>query len=118
MTNQTWFEPAEVDTYIDLGGIIARLEAEDPDRVLPLGFANPHSYRGYYDELAFEPVRDIRVGDVLAAAKSAVGRTFEGYKGGDYTMDVHTSCWIANYGVSGDNRIGPVLLDLLLRETA
>lgn len=105
-----------VDSYLTLGGIIARLEREDPNRVLPIGFANPHSYRGYYDQLAFEPVADITVGDVLAAAKSAVGVTFEGYKGGEFLMTESTDCWISPHGESADNRIGPLLLDLMLAD--
>lgn len=114
MTDERWFEPATIDTYVDLGGIIARLEREDPDQVLPLGFANPHSYRGDYMNLAFEPVRNIKVGDVLNACRFALGHTFEGWKGGDYTMKEHTDCWISRVGESGDNKIGPLLLDLML----
>ena len=41
-------QAAEIGNYIELVGIIARLEQEDPNRVLPIGFANPHSYRGNY----------------------------------------------------------------------
>jgi hypothetical protein len=108
-------QAAELDNYIELGGIIARLEQEDPARVLPIGFANPHSYRGDYSDLAFEPVRDIKIGDMLAAARSALGTTFEGYKGGDNTMDEHTDCWISEHGCSSDNKIGPLLLELMLR---
>ncbi|WP_328465464.1 hypothetical protein OHA21_43655 [Actinoplanes sp. NBC_00393] len=107
-------EPAMVLPYIELGGIIARLEQEDPARVLPLGFANPHSYRGDYADLAFEPVKDITIAEVLAAARSALGATFEGYKGGDYTMTKHSDCWLAEHGSSSDNKIGPLLLELLL----
>lgn len=114
MTTEPWFEPATIDTYIDRGGIIARLEQEDPDRVLPIGFANPHSFRGYYEQLTFEPVRDIKVGDVLDACRFALGHTFQGWKGGDYTMGLHTDCWISRVGESGDNKIGPLLLDLML----
>jgi hypothetical protein len=101
-----------------LGDLIARLEREDPARVLPLGFTNPHSYRGDYMDLAFEPVCDIPIGEMLAAARSALGATFEGWKGGDYTMHDWTSCWIAEEGSSSDNQIGPLLLDLLLAQKA
>lgn len=103
------------ETHLSLGGLIARLEQEDPTRVLPIGFAEPHSYRGYYYELAFELRRNITVADVLADARSALGTTFEGYKGGEYTMGEHTTCWIASYGETSDNVIGPLLLELLLR---
>lgn len=99
---------------LDLGDLIARLEREDPARVLPIGFAYPHSFRGYYEQLAFEPRRNITIGEVLAAARSALGATYEGYKGGEYTMTEWTTCWIANEGSSSDNLIGPLLLELLL----
>lgn len=107
-------QATEIERHIELGGIIARLEREDPATVLPIGFANPHSYRGDYADLAFEPVRDISVDEVLAAARSALGATFEGYKGGEFTMAEHTDCWISMHGESGDNKIGPLLLDLML----
>lgn len=108
------YAPVSIEAYLGLSDLIARLEREDPARVLPLGFANPHSYRGDYCDLAFEPVANIAVGDMLAAARSALGATFEGWKGGDYTMFEHTDCWIAERGDSSDNKIGPLLLDLLL----
>jgi hypothetical protein len=108
-------EPAEIGNYIELGGIITRLEQEDPNRVLPIGFANPHSYRGYYCDLAFDPVRDITIGDMLTAARSALGATFEGWKGGDNLMTETTDCWISLRGESADNKIGPLLLELMLR---
>ena len=104
--------------YIELGGIIDRLEREDPARILPLGFANPHSYRGDYADLAFEPIADISIGDMLDAARSALGATFEGYKGGEYQMRTHTDCWISRYGEDSDNKIGPLLLELLLARPA
>ena len=108
-------QATDIGNYIELGGIIARLEQEDPNRVLPIGFANPHSYRGNYSDLAFEPVRDITVGEMLTAARSALGTTFEGWKGGDNLMTESTDCWISLHGESADNKIGPLLLDLMLR---
>ena len=105
-------------TDMSLGGIIARLEREDPERILPIGFADPHSYRGYYEQLAFEPRRNISIGDVLEAARSALGATYEGYKGGEYTMGQYTACWISHYGSTSDNLIGPLLLELLLAQPA
>jgi hypothetical protein len=105
-------------TSSSLGNLIARLEREDPARVLPIGFAEPHSFRGYYDQVAFEPRRNISIGDMLAAARSALGATYEGYKGGEYTMHDYTECWVSNYGQSSDNLIGPLLLELLLAQPA
>ena len=105
------------ERYLTLGSLIARLEElQDPDRVLPIGFRNPHSYRGDYHELAFEPATDIRIGSMLDAARSAVGTTYQGWKGGDFRMDEHTRCWIAEEGTDSDNLIGPLLLHLLLAQ--
>lgn len=100
--------------YLVLDDLIERLEREDPTRVLPVGFHNPHSFRGDYYDLAFEPAADIAIGDVLAAARSALGATYQGWKGGEYTMNGYSRSWIAKEGESGDNLIGPLLLELLL----
>ncbi len=108
-------QATDIGNYIELGGIIARIEQEDPNRVLSIGFANPHSYRGNYSDLAFEPVADITIGDMLTAARAALGATFEGWKGGDYLMTESTDCWVSLHGESADNKIGPLLLDLMLR---
>lgn len=96
-----------------LGELIATLEAADPDMTVPQGIGKPHSYRGYYDELAFEPVRNVTVRQMLADARSAVGATYDGWKGGEYTMTEDTGCWLAVEGSTGES-IGPVLLLYML----
>ena len=58
--------------------LIKILKDENLDKVLKLGFCNPHSYRGYYEQLAFEPSQNVRVGDMLDAALDACGKTFTG----------------------------------------
>lgn len=96
-----------------LGDLIAYLKKEDKEKVVPKGFNNPHSYRGYYDELAFEPAENITVGEMLKAAEGALGQTFTGYKGGEYTMGEYTEIHLANYGDCGEG-IGTTLLDYML----
>lgn len=96
-----------------LGELIKFLEACDQSTHVPVGFGKPHSYRGYYDELAFEPVTNTTVGAMLEAAKSALNQTFQGYKGGDYVMDEWTPVWLAQYGHCGEG-IGPVLLAYMM----
>jgi hypothetical protein len=98
--------------YIYLKELIEWLEKQNPDLVVPHGFGKPMSYRGYYEQLAFEPLENARLGDMLEHAKSALGNTFEGYKGGDYTMTETTDCWIAEYGTSGGDKIGSTILRL------
>lgn len=71
--------------------VIEMLEKYPSDRKVANGFGNPHSWRGSYDELAFEPVTDTTVGRMLADAKSAIGEVYQGWKGGDYLMGLETS---------------------------
>ncbi|KOU20935.1 hypothetical protein ADK52_25435 [Streptomyces sp. WM6372] len=97
-----------------LDEIITALEAEDPRKVCPDGFTNPHSYRGYYHELAFESARNVTIGDMLADARTARGAWFTGWKGGDFQMDGFTDCWLAEEGSAGGETIGPLLLRLML----
>lgn len=98
---------------MELGRLIARLEAQRADRKISHGFGKPHSYRGTYRELGFEPVKDTSIGEMLAAAKSALGATFQGYKGGDYTMNEWTECHLAWWSECGEP-ITDALLDQIL----
>ena len=84
-----------------LGELIERLEALPEDMLLAEGFGIPDSYRGTYSELAFAPCANVRVYEMLKHAKSAVGATFTGYKGGEYLMTLDTPCHIAEYGCYG-----------------
>ena len=95
---------------MNLGDLIKFLKGVDPNKVCRFGFNHPHSYRGYYEDLAFEPAENITVGEMLAAAESALSGEFTGYKGGHYVMHEYTDCWIANYGDGGGEGIGPMLL--------
>lgn len=101
-----------------LGELIAALEealeTADPEMVVPVGFANPHSYRGYYDELAFEPAVGVTVGSMLACAKGALGSTYTGWKGGDYVMQEWTNVWLSRRGEWPGEGIGPVLLHYMI----
>jgi len=97
-----------------LSELIAALEGEDPDLLLPLGFSSPHSYRGIYEDLAFEPVADVTVGQMLADARSALGATYAAWKGGEYTMREYADCWLAEEGHGCGETIGPVMLALLI----
>jgi hypothetical protein len=104
--------------HFDLGDLIAALEAalaETGDRILPIGFGNPHSWRGDYSELAFEPMRDVKLSEMVESAKSALGATYDGWKGGSYTMTKYTSCRLDYEGRSGGETIGALMLALLLR---
>lgn len=100
---------------MSLGDLIAALERLDPTLRVPLGFGHPHSYRGYYDELAFEPRENVTIGAMLADARSALGSTYEGWKGGDYTMSEYTPVHLAHEGHIGEE-LGPFFLGLILKD--
>lgn len=89
------------ETQMTLGGLIAALEAMPPETlVASLGWA--HSYRGYYSDIAFERSEGMRpAGELLAECRAAMGKVFEGYKGGDFVMGELTPVWVASYGHSG-----------------
>jgi hypothetical protein len=69
------------------------------------------SYRGYYDHLALGFAEESRIscGELLARLNAAVGTTFGGWKGGEYTMYEDTPVWAANPGRSTDTAIVDVV---------
>ena len=76
----------------------------DPGREAYLGKVS--SYRGYYSDLAFDPVQEQRtVADVLAECIAARGKTFEGYKGGEFVMEADTPLWISEYSMASGQAI-------------
>ncbi|MFG2276712.1 hypothetical protein ACGFNY_44010 [Streptomyces chartreusis] len=103
---------------MNLGDIITRLEAANPQQVVKHGFHNPHSYRGDYYDLAFEPATDITVADMLEAARSAVGATYQGWKGGDFKMNEYDWCWLSEEGTASGETISPLLLEFMLTPPA
>lgn len=98
-----------------LGELISFLEQRNPELVVRLGFDSAHSYRGYYEQLAFTPARDVTVGTMLASARNALGETFTGYKGGEFTMHEYTRVWVSERGCTGES-IGPALLAYMVGE--
>lgn len=93
--------------------LIKYLEECNPSIVVPIGFNSPHSYRGDYAELAFEPATDVSVASMLACAREALGSAYEGFKGGNFRMGEHTDVYIAEYGCTGEG-IGAVLLSYMM----
>ena len=87
---------------MNLGELIDWLEKQDQELIVKDGFSSPHSDRGSYDELAFTPEPEAKISDMLINAKSADGRTFEGWKGGDFTMSRSTPVYIGRYGECGE----------------
>ncbi len=60
------------------------------------------SYRGYYADLAIDYDAGTATAEyVLKMLKSALGKPFTGYKGGDYEMGEDTPLWASIYGDTG-----------------
>jgi len=86
----------------------------DQSKVVKIGLGNPHSWRGAYDELAFEPVENITIGEMLSEAREAVGSIYTGYKGGEYKMNEHTTINVEHEGSYTDNEmLFQLLFDLM-----
>ena len=88
-------------TQMTLGALIARLEAM-PESLQVQGLTDPHSYRGYYSDLAFETCNTTTsVGVLLKQCRGAMGKEYQGYKGGEFMMGESTPVWVAGYGYCG-----------------
>lgn len=90
-----------------LGTLIRILKSMDQDQIVETGFGEPHSYRGYYDQVSFEPKYNVSVKEMLKHAKSAIGPEFTGYKGGEFTYNEYTDVWFAPYGTTMDQDHSP-----------
>lgn len=69
------------------------------------GFGNPHSYRGYYSEISFEPCFTT-IEDMYDCAISSIDKEFTGWKGGDFVMTELTECYMAEEGNLDSNDDG------------
>lgn len=69
------------------------------EEVLP---SDPHSYRGYYEDLSFglfgPTVNKNTVQIFLDELEECVGYTFEGWKGGEFRMGHDTLVWFSEEG--------------------
>lgn len=95
-----------------LGEIVDALEGIHPDRevIFDFGDFRPtriNSYRGYYSDLAlaFSDAQDREAAyavELREMLRGAVGRSFVGYKGGNYVMSRDTNVWVANWSQCTD----------------
>lgn len=71
------------------------------------------SWRGVYAFLAlgWDERSETLLPDLIAECTSAVGKTFEGWKGGSYTMTTDTPVMVANRGAVGSTGICGVKAD-------
>lgn len=96
-------------SMVTLGELISELS--HIDKALPLvvndheeGVVKPAdliSYRGYYSDLAIDcekDGRDVTVGEFGTWLMEAIGKTYTGYKGGDFVMSKITPMWVDHVG--------------------
>lgn len=95
-----------------LGELIDALAAQDPSAPVRWDRERKHDYgtggaypgafaswRGDYADLTLQKsTAPQTVAQLLERARAADGRTFEGWKGGDYRMDRETPVWAENAG--------------------
>jgi len=103
-------EALKTSPQLTLGEMILKLDAlQASDTQVFLDFGEHlqptgiESWRGSYEELALEFALNsgMPADFFLDLLREAVGKTFEGYKGGDFLMGRSTPVWVANYGHSG-----------------
>jgi len=85
-----------------LGELAAKLSGYDEDMKVKFSDGTDigiyDSYRGYYRFIALgRGAETITVGKLLEITEGAIGHTYSGYKGGEYTMTKHTPIWVAEY---------------------
>lgn len=104
---------------ITLGELVARLEAADQSAEIQfVDGSHPGqlgSYRGYYRLVAIERGENKTVAAFLKDVQEAIGGTFTGYKGGEYTMSRMTPVWVSEYGeASGQGLVGVETVDSIV----
>jgi hypothetical protein len=113
---------------LSLGSLISKLEAvlsEYPESYahqVRYDFCDAYptdiaSWRGIYAELALNHIAASEVSNVVQFnlvgfidfLKQTKGKTFEGYKGGEFTMGKDTPIWVANRRYTGNTAVVGVI---------
>lgn len=89
-----------------VGQVLEKLKSFDPEKQVRFAFCmlSPTklmSYKGYYDQAAigFDDNETMTVADMINDLEQAIdGRTFTGYKGGEYKYNLDTPLHVDNYG--------------------
>lgn len=67
------------------------IEEAENEKIFGYGISEPFSWRGSYDEVAFEIIEQpMRREDILANIQKAYNGKFYGYKGGEFTYQDYT----------------------------
>jgi len=103
MVSQKINREASIRGQMTLGEIVITLKQIDAEK--PIRFQNGsypgeyHSYRGYYEFISIATQAEkVTVGEFLSATQSAIGETYVGWKGGNFTMTKNTPVWISRIG--------------------
>lgn len=93
-----------MDGQLTIGQAIKILEKYDPNTKVKYGWGlgSSHSYRGYYTDLGLEPEYNVTVNEMLQELKFSLGRTYNGWKGGEFIMNRDTVIWLAEQGLTND----------------
>jgi len=114
-------EEMKTSEQLTLGELIMSLEKcqQGADISFDFEHARPTdltSYRGNYRELAicFDfDTEFLKVSKFVDMLKEAIGKTYQGWKGGDFLMGKTTPMWAANSGSCGQTAIIEVVDDEL-----
>jgi hypothetical protein len=104
--------------HVCLGELLDGLRQADPEGWVYL--TSPHSYRGYYSDLALEPTTTpIRVWELINQLSDVIDTELTGYKGGEFLMSADTPVWVSHYGTTGSALVGfnPTTLTFMTKET-
>ena len=106
-----WTTPREIDeglimtlAQLTVEEVIFHLKDALNDQgnvVLSIGLGKNMSYRGSYDEVAFEPQRNLTISECIQNVENCIDTTMFGYKGGEYECTKDTNANIAFYGSCG-----------------
>ena len=99
------------ELILKLEPIVEKQDKEEPMVQYDFEYLFPtdiDSWRGSYEELALNFTSEgeqMKVSEFLKMLKSTVGKTFIGYKGGEFVMSKHTPVWVVNYSNSGNTAV-------------
>ena len=92
-------------SQMTISDLLGRLSELQPDLLIE-GLGEPHSYRGYYSDLALARLgKSISVAALEETVGEVLGAELIGYKGGEFLMDEGTPVWVASYGSCGNKLI-------------
>lgn len=99
------------ENQLTCGKLIEQLGSADPKALVKFDDGRSpgelHSYRGFYQDLGVEPCKtEITVEQFLQELNNCLGKTYRGYRGGDYVMTKDCPVWEANWGSTGRVLLG------------